>query len=413
MDRQRPVEHGAGRRRPLHRPRQPAGERDQGRLPGRGDQQQQPDQPAPAPAGHGRLPVRPRPGPEQPVEVALAGQVVQRRPRPAAGPRRRRGRRPTPAARSAPAPAAPGRTRPAGADDSPTSSQPANSVSIVPASDGQHHARGRTGRTARRTGCSPRSRCRYRVANAADRAAQHERQDHERDRQPVEDELDREVVVRRIADDPVAQLDRRRAASPSAQHQREDADGAPAARRRWPPGTARPVARSPSGRSEQRRHAQDGHAAATGAATTTSPSRVSDRSSMARIEPSGRSACGRRPRQAADLGELQVVAPAAIPVDRRRRPRQPRRPAAGTAWNSPSAVHLDRRRVGVEDGQLHPAVADQPADAGLRSRIRSIDLRRRLDDEQQPDRLVDLDHLPRQPGPQVARRPVHHPQQRR
>ena len=52
------------------------------------------------------------------------------------------------------------------ADDSPTSSQPANSVSIVPASDATHHARGRRARTGRRTGCNPRSRCMYRLANA-------------------------------------------------------------------------------------------------------------------------------------------------------------------------------------------------------------------------------------------------------
>ena len=36
---------------------------------------------------------------------------------------------------------------------------------------------------------NPGSRCMYRLANAADRAAQDERQDKERHRQPVEDQL--------------------------------------------------------------------------------------------------------------------------------------------------------------------------------------------------------------------------------
>ena len=40
-------------------------------------------------------------------------------------------------------------------------------------------------------------------------------------------------------------------------------------------------------------------------------------------------------------------------------------------------------------------------------------LGRRLDDEQQPHRLVNLDHLPRQAGAQVAGGAVHHAQQRR
>ena len=49
---------------------------------------------------------------------------------------------------------------------------------------------------------------------------------------------------------------------------------------------------------------------------------------------------------------------------------------------------------------------------GFRSMIRSIASARGLDDEQQPHRLVDLHHLPGQPGPQVAGRAVHHADER-
>ena len=95
----------------------------------------------------------------------------------------------------------------------------------------------------------------YRLAKAPIVPAEHERQDRERHRQPVEDELDREVVVLRD-DDPVAQLDRRRAACPSTSIERQDADAPPAGRRRSPRWTSAVVVASLERPVEQRRRAR-------------------------------------------------------------------------------------------------------------------------------------------------------------
>jgi len=71
-----------------------------------------------------------------------------------------------------------------------------------------------------------------------DRPAQQERQDRERHRQPVEDQLHREVVVR--DGDPLAQLDRL-VPRPAEQHQGQDGQ------RRQQPGDVRRLARPPGG----------------------------------------------------------------------------------------------------------------------------------------------------------------------
>ena len=140
MDRQRPVKHGTRRRRPFHGPRQPAGERHQRRLARGGHQQQQADEAGPGWASERGTTVGPR------VRCPAA---CRSRLRPAGGasPRRpaavRHRRRDRSIQTRSPFRAGAGRSwkkATSKADDSPTSSQPANSVSMVPASDGRHHA---------------------------------------------------------------------------------------------------------------------------------------------------------------------------------------------------------------------------------------------------------------------------------
>ena len=366
VDRQGAVEHGARRRRPFHRPRQPAGERHQRRLPGRRDQQQQRRRPVPAPRSPPRCPSGHGLGPEQLVEVPAPGQVVHHD----RGQQQRRvgdavdDPHPQPVPR--PGPAAPGRTRPAARDDSPTSSQPANSVSIVPASevstmpDEEQGVQDEEPVVARLAVQVP-------AGERPDRPAQHERQDHERHRQPVEDELDREVVVA-ATDDPVAQLDRPRAACPPASISDEDGHGRRAARRRWPPGTARPVvALATAGGPSSDGTPEDGQQRRPG-----------------RRRPSRPSSDGQR---SVDVGHGSL--PCAVPRRARRSPansrwsRQPRYQSTddaargrrvglrlGTAWNAPSRYTWIAGESGSSTASCtHPLRTSRPI-AGLRSMIR-------------------------------------------
>ena len=166
MDRQGAVEHGARRASAPPSPAAASRERHQGRLARRGDQQQQPDHQGLARRSRAACSSGQGPAPSSLSKSPSPREVVQRPRPPAAGPRPRRGRRPRPTGRCGTGAGRSWKNATSSADDSPTSSQPANSVSIVPASDGQHHARARTARRARRSGCSPRSRCMYRLANA-------------------------------------------------------------------------------------------------------------------------------------------------------------------------------------------------------------------------------------------------------
>ena len=70
--------------------------------------------------------------------------------------------------------------------------------------------------------------------------------------------------------------------------------------------------------------------------------------------------------------------------------------------------HRHRAGVGVDRDELHPAVDDQLGDFGLAAGHRQQRVGRRVDDDQQPHRLVDLHHLQRQAGAQVALVAVHH-----
>ncbi len=60
---------------------------------------------------------------------------------------------------------------------------------------------------------------------------------------------------------------------------------------------------------------------------------------------------------------------------------------------------------------LHPPVAGHLADGRVGRHQCPHHRFRRLDDDEQPHRLVDLGHLPRQAGAEVAARPVHDPEQ--
>src|SRR6476620_4925091 len=64
----------------------------------------------------------------------------------------------------------------------------------------------------------------------------------------------------------------------------------------------------------------------------------------------------------------------------------------------PIAIDLDFVRVRVEYGELGPAVAQNLSDQLVAVHDRVHRLGRGLDDEQQPQRLVDFDALPRQAG---------------
>ena len=107
-----------------------------------------------------------------------------------------------------------------------------------------------------------------------------------------------------------------------------------------------------------------------------------------------------------------MVAPAAIPVDRGGRLGEDRDLRLVSAE---IAVLEDEDLAGrrVQHGEQDPAVAAHPADPLVPVHDPEHRLGGRLDEEDGPDRLVDLDHLPGQAGPQVARRAVHHPEHRR
>src|SRR5262245_7360817 len=111
------------------------------------------------------------------------------------------------------------------------------------------------------------------------------------------------------------------------------------------------------------------HSSRTGAVTVTRPSRGTSAARSNMVPPGRRNgADGRTPLPPSFLlpygGELQVVAPAAVPIDRGTDPRQPPglRPVG---VKRPFPVQVNGRRVGVQGGELNPAVADQPADGGI------------------------------------------------
>ena len=70
-------------------------------------------------------------------------------------------------------------------------------------------------------------------------------------------------------------------------------------------------------------------------------------------------------------------------------------------------------RIGIDDGELNPVVRDKSFHGDALFENVEHGLRCRLDDHEQPDRLMDLDHLPRQARTQIARRAVHHAHQGR
>ena len=74
---------------------------------------------------------------------------------------------------------------------------------------------------------------------------------------------------------------------------------------------------------------------------------------------------------------------------------------------------LNRRRVGIEHGQLHPVVARQAADDRVAFHDAQHRLGRRLDDEQHRTGSWISTICQGKPGAQVAGRAVHHAEQRR
>ena len=122
------------------------------------------------------------------VEIAFAAEVVQHH-----GRQQQRGvgdavDRSRPAGRSATGAGRSWKNATSSADDSPTSSQPANSVSIVPASDVTTIPSTNIAYSTKKR-LKPGSRCMYLARKRPDRPRQDEREDRERHRQPVEDEL--------------------------------------------------------------------------------------------------------------------------------------------------------------------------------------------------------------------------------
>ena len=131
---------------------------------------------------------------------------------------------------------------------------------------------------------------------------------------------------------------------------------------------------------------------------------------------------GDPPRSAADglvFGDhrraAQMVAPAAIPVERRlRRPAASSSPAGRVRTRS-APKQVDARRV---RDRASPTAPIRCRTSWLKRRVAVRGSARivggsRLDDEQNSDRLVDFDHLPGQTRSQIAGRAVHHAQQAR
>ncbi len=182
----------------------------------------------------------------------------------------------------------------------------------------------------------------------------------------------------------------------------------PASPRRSPPGRARRRPRSDSLRSEQGGDAQHAASAAPGHRRRPGPETsipVLWIGHASRLQLEGLS----RPRSRRIPG-----GPASRDTSRPTSRARGRTVACG--WygpNAPSRWRLICRVSGSSTARCDPAVAAEPGEARVPVDDPEHRLGRRLDDEEQPDRLVDLDHLPGQARPQVARRAVHHAQQRR
>ena len=72
-------------------------------------------------------------------------------------------------------------------------------------------------------------------------------------------------------------------------------------------------------------------------------------------------------------------------------------------------MHRAGRRIGGDE--LDPLIDDELGDLGLPSGHGQQRLRRGVDDQQQPHRLVNLHHLQWKAGPQIALVAVHHADQ--
>ena len=229
---------------------------------------------------------------------------------------------------------------------------------------------------------------------------------HERHRQPVEDELDREVVVRRSptqSPSSIGDVPRR----PCSSIEHEDAAARQQAERRSP--TCTPA--------DRRALATAAGPAATATPRTASSSdrRGDDDQAQQRHRSESDRTCHVH---ASSVRSRSPRTPGGRASRDTSRPTTPRAAAASACgWYG-----VERRRRGTPGSPANrgssTASCTQPLRTsrpmpGLRSMMPQHHLRRRLDDEQQPHRLVDLDHLPRQAGPQVAGRAVHHAQQRR
>ena len=122
---------------------------------------------------------------------------------------------------------------------------------------------------------------------------------------------------------------------------------------------------------------------------------------------------GRRRSPRLDPCQRQVASMPAVMVRRATNPRQRDVVALQRLKHARAPVHRDGRLRGIHARQADPAVL-QPF---LQLRVGMDDgqhhLRGVLHHEQDPDRLVDLHHLPRQPRPQVPLHPVHHPDEAR
>ena len=75
------------------------------------------------------------------------------------------------------------------------------------------------------------------------------------------------------------------------------------------------------------------------------------------------------------------------------------------------AINQDLIRVGIEQCQLNPTVLNDIPDALTPGHDLPNSVRRRLDHNQQPYGLMNLNTLPGQTRPQVTRRTIHDTQQ--
>ena len=86
----------------------------------------------------------------------------------------------------------------------------------------------------------------------------------------------------------------------------------------------------------------------------------------------------------------------------------------GRVRDEPGGAELPQRAgPRIEAGEPDPTVSHEPFDCWVAVHDAPQPIGSALHDDCQARRLVDLHHLPRKPGPQIALRPIHDAKQRR